>query len=136
MGDGSGGKRKCRLEMQQTNEIKLDIQGAVTIMDIKGDITAFSEPFLNESYQKATDQGAAKILLKIDKDSYINSGGIAVLIQILAQTKKINQIIGITGISEHFKKIFHMVGITKFAKIHNSQTEALEEMSAETGQTK
>jgi len=118
--------------MQQSNEIKLESHGSVTIMDIKGDITAFSEPFLNESYQKANDQGASKILLKIDKDSYINSGGIAVLIQILAQTKKNNQVIGITGISEHFKKIFHMVGITKFAKIHTSLDEALTELSAET----
>ncbi len=129
MGAGSVGKRKCRLKMQQTNEIRLDTQGAVTIMNIKGDITAFSEPFLNESYQKATDQGADKILLKIDKDSYINSGGIAVLIQILAQTKKNKQVIGITGISEHFQKIFHMVGITKFAKIHGSFDEALKEMT-------
>jgi len=117
--------------MQQRNEIKLETQGSVTIMDIKGDITAFSEPFLNESYQTANDQGAGTILLKIDNDSYINSGGIAVLIQILAQTKKNNQIIGITGISDHFKKIFHMVGITKFAEIHASLDEALSKMETD-----
>ena len=116
--------------MQQSNEIMLETQGSVTIMDIKGDITAFSEPFLNESYQQANDQGAGKILLQIDIDSYINSGGIAVLIQILAQTKKNNQLIGIIGISEHFKKIFHMVGITKFAEIYASLDEALSKMEA------
>ncbi len=116
------------MEMQQSNEIRLEAHGSVTIMDIKGDITAFSEPFLNDAYQEANDQGAAKILLKIDKDSYINSGGIAVLIQILAQTKKNNQVIGITGISEHFKKIFHMVGITKFAAIFDTLDEAIEEL--------
>ena len=98
-------------------------------MDIQGDITAFSEPFLNEAYQNANDQGATKILLKIDKDTYINSGGIAVLIQILAQTKKNNQVIGVTGISDHFKKIFHMVGITKFADIHDSLEDALKKMA-------
>ncbi len=117
------------MEMQQSNEIRLEAHGSVTIMIIKGDITAFSEPFLNDAYQEANDQGAAKILLKIDKSSYINSGGIAVLIQILAQTKKNNQTIGITGISEHFEKIFHMVGITKFAKIHKSLDDALKEMA-------
>ena len=117
--------------MQHSNEIKLENRGAVTIIEIQGDITAFSEPFLNEAYQKANAQGATKILLKIDEGSYINSGGIAVLIQILAQTKKNNQVIGITGISDHFKKIFHMVGITKFAQIHNSLTEALEAMAGE-----
>ena len=122
-----------QVEMQHSNEIKLESDGTVTVMEIRGDITAFSEPFFNEAYQKANAQGATKILLKIDEGSYINSGGIAILIQILAQTKKNNQAIGITGISDHFKKIFHMVGITKFAQIHNSITEALETMAGEAG---
>ena len=122
-----------QVEMQHSNEIKLESDGTVTVMEIQGDITAFSEPFFKEAYQKANSQGATKILLKIDEGSYINSGGIAILIQILAQTKKNNQVIGITGISDHFKKIFHMVGITKFAKIHNSLAEALETMAGEAG---
>ena len=115
--------------MQEVNEIKLEKRDAVTIMDIKGDITAFSEPFLNEAYRNASDQGAQKILLKFDTNAYINSGGIAVLIQVLAQTQKNDQLIGIAGISDHFKKIFHMVGITKFAKIYDSPEDALKEMA-------
>ena len=45
------------------------------------------------------------------------------------QTKQENQLIGITGISDHFKKIFGMVGITKFAKIYDTVEEALEMMA-------
>ncbi len=114
---------------QLRNEIRLETHGMVTLMDIQGDITSFSEPFLNEAYQKANDQGASKILLKLEKDAYVNSGGIAVLIQILAQTRNNNQQIGITGASEHNKKIFKMVGITKFAKIYTSVENALEVMA-------
>ena len=114
--------------MQHSNEITIENHGTVTVMEIQGDITAFSEPSLNEAYRKANTEGATRILLKIDEGSYINSGGIAILIQILAQTKKNNQMIGLTGISDHFKKIFHMVGITKFANIHNSLEEALQTM--------
>jgi anti-anti-sigma factor len=117
--------------MQNENQIKLEKQGEVTILDIQGDITAFSEPFLNEAYQAASSQGAEKILLRIDQQAYINSGGIAVLIQILAQTRQKQQRIGITGISEHFKKIFNMVGITKFAEIYNTEEVALETLTAE-----
>ena len=115
--------------MPEVNEIKLETRNAVTIMDIRGDVTAFSEPFLNEAYQTASNQGAGRILLKFNTDAYINSGGIAVLIQVLAQTQKNKQLIGITGISDHFKKIFHMVGITKFAKIYESLEDALKQMS-------
>ena len=111
--------------MQQANEIRLEKRGAVTLFDIRGDITAFSEPFLNDAYGKADAQAADKLLFNFDKDAYINSGGIAVLIQILAQTRKNNQRIGISGLSDHFVKIFNMVGITKFADIHTSVETAL-----------
>lgn len=114
---------------QHSNEIHLEVQGAVTILDIRGDITAFSESSLGEAYRKASEQGAGKLLLKIEKEAYINSGGIAVLIQILAQTRRNDQRIAITGISEHFKKIFNMVGITKFAEIFDSTEAAIQALS-------
>jgi len=117
--------------MQHTNEIEIETQDDIAILEIRGDITALSEPFLNEAYQKADNQGARKILLKIDQVPYINSSGIAVLIQILAQTKRKKQLIGITGISEHFKKIFNMMGITKFARIYDSVEEAMDMMARE-----
>ena len=115
--------------MKQEIEIKVESHGIVTLFDIQGDVTVFSEPFLNEAYKNANDEGAKKLLLKFEKSAYINSGGIAVLIQLLAKTKQNNQQIGITGLSEHFKKIFHMVGITKFAEIHNTVEEALKNLS-------
>ena len=42
--------------MQNKNEIKLEKHGAVMLLDIEGDITAFSEPFLNEAYKNANDE--------------------------------------------------------------------------------
>ena len=112
-----------------TNEITFEHHGTVTLLDIRGDITSFSEPFLSEAYQNANDQGASKILLKIGTDAYINSGGIAVLFQILSQTKQNNQTVGIAGISNHYKKILSMVGVTKFADIHDTVESAIEMMA-------
>ena len=115
---------------KQANEINLEKHDDVTLMDIKGDVTAFSEPYLNSAYNDSNSSGAKKLLLQFQKDSYINSGGIALLIQILAQSKRNNQKIGLTGLSDHFKKVFHMVGITRFATIYSTQDEALKAMSA------
>jgi anti-anti-sigma factor len=115
--------------MKQANEILLEKLDDVTLLDIRGDITILSESFLNDAYTDANNQGAAKILLKFEKTAYINSGGISVLIQLLAKTEQNNQKIGIIGLSDHFTKIFNMVGITKFAKIYNTRDDALEAMS-------
>ena len=115
--------------MEQKIEIGLETVGDVTLFDIKGDVTALAEAYFYDAYQKANDLDTSKILFKFKKDSYINSGGIALLIQILAECEKNNQKTGIAGLSGHFKKIFNMVDITKFAKIYDTLEEALEAMS-------
>jgi anti-anti-sigma regulatory factor len=58
-------------------------------------------------------------------DCYINSGGIAVLIGILGESKKKGQTIRMSGLTSHFQKIFAMVGLTKYAQIHPSEEVAL-----------
>jgi len=115
--------------MEPANEIILEQLDNVMLLDIRGDVTILSESFLNDAYADANNRGADRMLLKFEENAYINSGGISVLIQLLARTEQNNQQIGITSLSDHFKKIFNMVGITKFAKIYNSREEALEDMS-------
>ena len=114
---------------QHTNDIIVEQHGAVSLFDIQGDLTHLSEPFLIKASQNDSRQMYPRILLKIDKDAYINSGGIAVLIQFLAKTKQNNQLVGITGVSDHFQKIFKMVGITRFADIYDSVENAVEVLS-------
>ena len=116
--------------MQQTNQFSLEKQNGVTLLQIQGDITTHSEAVINEAYQKADEQGSAqKIIILFEPEVYINSGGIAVLIQILAQTHKKSQQIGIAGLSDHFKKIFNMVGISKFAGIYDTIEDGIAAMS-------
>ena len=115
--------------MEEKNEITLEKQNNVTVFDVKGDITAHSEPYFNQAYKAANEQDSKNLLFKFEEGVYINSGGIAVLIQILAETNRNNQDTGIIGLSDHFKKIFNMVGITKFAKIYDTVEEAMEQMS-------
>lgn len=115
---------------QRPNEIKMESHGDIIVMDIRGDVTASSEPSLNSAYTSTKESSPKKIILRFEDSAYINSGGIAVLIQVLAQTRRNNQKIGITGLSDHFKKVFNMVGITKFATIYPSLQDALSAMSA------
>lgn len=117
--------------MNNEMEIILERHGNITVFDIQGDVTALSEPLFSKAYDDANEQGTDKILLKLYETAYINSGGIAVLIQLLAKTRKNNQSISITGLSEHFKKIFNMVGITKFAKSYNTMDEAVADLAGE-----
>jgi anti-anti-sigma factor len=112
--------------MKENTDIKLQQQGDITIMIIRGDITSYSESIFKDAYQQALDRNARKIILKIEKFAYINSGGIALIIQTLYKIKENNQIAAIAGVSPHFKKIFNMVGIAKFAEICDTVDMALD----------
>jgi len=114
--------------MEVQNEIKIERRGDVTLFDVGGDVNRFSEPFFKDAYAQVDSQETKKILLMFHEKAYINSEGLKVLIQLLAETNKNQQQVGIVGLSEHFKKIFRMVGITKFAKIFDSVTEAMESL--------
>ena len=106
--------------MEVQNEIKIEKHGPVTHFDISGDVTKFSEPFFRDAYAQVDSRETKKILLKFHEKTYFNSEGLKVLIQFLALANKNQQQVGIVGLSEHFKKIFRMVGITKFAKLSGS----------------
>jgi anti-anti-sigma factor len=98
----------------------------VRVIAIGGDVTATTGEVIEEAFHKAGAEGAKKILLLFDGENYINSGGIAILIGIAAESRKNEQQIRIAGLSDHFEKIFGMVGLTKYAPVYPSEQDALE----------
>lgn len=111
--------------MAKSQEINVRQNGDVAIIDIKGDVTSVTGQPIEGAYHDVTAVGTKKILLVFAGDCYINSGGIAILIGILAESRKKDQKIRMTGLSGHFQKIFGMVGLTKYAQIHPSEDTAL-----------
>lgn len=107
------------------NAISLRTADDIVIIDIEGDVTSLSESPLFDVYNEASARGKTKILIHFDERSLINGAGIAVLIQLLSESKKKNQVVAITGLSANFKKVFQMVGITKFATIYDREEEAI-----------
>lgn len=111
--------------MASSPEVSIRSNGDVSIIDIKGDVTAPTGQPIEDAYHEITDAGAKKILLVFASDTYINSGGIAILIGILSESRKKEQAIRMTGLSAHFQKIFAMVGLTKYSQIRPSEEAAL-----------
>ena len=111
--------------MAKAHEVSIRRKGDVAVIDIKGDVTALTGQAVEDAYRQVTAAGVKKILLAFASDCYINSGGIAVLIGILAESKKTAQYVRMSGLSSHFQKIFAMVGLTKYAEIRPSEDAAL-----------
>ena len=97
----------------------------VNILAFGGDISSASKDTILGAYHSLN--GAARnVLLDFTGVDYINSSGIAIVIQMLLEAGQAGtQTIGIFGLSPHFQKVFTMVGINKYAILHADENAAL-----------
>ena len=97
----------------------------VTALRFEGDIASTSKDAVLGSYQSLPQEKPGLVLLDFTKVDYINSSGIALVIQMLIEASKSGQKVNTFGLSPHFTKVFTMVGITKYAGIFPCQADAL-----------
>ncbi|MGA7886146.1 MAG: STAS domain-containing protein [Acidobacteriaceae bacterium] len=97
----------------------------VTILAFGGDISSASKDTVLGAYH-GLNGSISRILLDFTGVDYINSSGIAIIIQMLLEAGKAGtQTIGIFGLTPHFQKVFTMVGINKYAALHKDEVAAL-----------
>ena len=95
----------------------------ITVLRFSGDITSASQPAVLGTYEGLPDT-TRRILLDFSKVEYLNSSGIALVIQMLIAASKHGQTIRSFGLSPHFQKVFTMVGITKYTSLHPDEPSA------------
>jgi anti-sigma B factor antagonist len=113
--------------MEQGTKVKVEqvvcATGAVMVMRFSGDITSGSQTAVLGTYQGLGDD-ARRILLDFSRVEYLNSSGIALVIQLMLAASKRGQIIQTFGLTPHFAKVFTMVGITKYTSLHPDEKAA------------
>jgi anti-anti-sigma factor len=97
----------------------------VTVLRFEGDIASTSKDAVLGTYQALPKNDVKKIMLDFTKVDYINSSGIALVIQLLIEAANSGQKVSAFGLSPHFVKVFTMVGITKYAGLFPTQADAL-----------
>lgn len=108
-------RRECKIKVHED-------KGLVTI-EVVGDLTASAEKDMDAAYQESCNHDSRNILLKFDGKSRINSAGIAVIINLVIESQESDRKVYITGVSKHFRKIFELVGLTKYTTIVDSAEE-------------
>lgn len=116
--------------MQSANKVsQQQVQGAsgreVTCFHFTGDISSASKDAIVDTYHSLDKANHKLILLDFKGVEYLNSSGIALVIQVLMEANKSGQTIAICGLTPHFTKVFTMVGITKYASLYTDETAAL-----------
>ena len=109
--------------MVTPTKTKVEQSGEVSVMRFEGDITSASEEAVLGQYKKLAI-GTTKILLDFSKVPYLNSSGIALVIQLLMAASKVPQKVVCFGLSAHFVKVFTMLGLAKYTTLHSDEAAA------------
>jgi anti-anti-sigma factor len=96
---------------------------SVTVLRFSGDISSSSKEPVLGAWQNVN--GGGPVLLDFCKVDYINSSGIALIIQMLMEADKTGRKVAAFGLTPHFQKVFTMVGIAKYAGLYKDEPTAL-----------
>ena len=109
--------------MVTPTKTKVEQNGDLAVMRFEGDITSHSEDAVLGQY-KALPAGTTKILLDFTKVPYLNSSGIALVIQLMMAASKVPQKVLCFGLTPHFVKVFTMLGLAKYTTLHADEASA------------
>ena len=101
------------------------VNPTTSIIDIKGDITAFAEPELMRAYTEATETSARTIILNFSGLQYMNSSGIGLIVTLMIRMNRLKQRLLAYGLSEHYTHIFELTRLNEAIGTYDSESAAI-----------
>jgi anti-sigma B factor antagonist len=113
-------RRECKIKVREgSNAVAIEIQG---------DLTVSADKDMEAAYEKVCGYNPSNIVLKFDDSSHINSSGLAIVINLVIDSREMGSRVFVSGLSRHYRKIFEMTGLTKYTTIIESEDEIVTEI--------
>jgi anti-sigma B factor antagonist len=119
--------RERRSDMPQA-QVTMDVRKVndkVSVIDVKGELTAFAEGVLMQAYNQASDGSVRAIILNFEGLEYMNSSGIGLLVTLLIRVNREKQRLLTFGLTDHYRNIFQITRLDDAISIYESEEEAV-----------
>lgn len=101
-----------------------EVADGVRVIDVVGEITAFSEKEITEAHEQAGD-GASAVILNFEGLEYMNSSGIGLLVTTLIRAQRSGHALRAYGLTEHYRQIFSLTRLDEAIAIYDDETAAI-----------
>ena len=98
--------------------------GDATILDVVGNIDLHSSPEIRRVLLQEFETGGARLLLNLSGARYIDSSGVASLIEGLKAARESNGKLILYGLSPTVRQVIELSRLTKFFNVCADETEA------------
>ena len=107
-------------------EISVREDGVAAIIKVLGDIDLYSSPKVRQTILECVKKaGAEKILIDMAGVAYVDSSGVASLIEGLQLSKQKNKAFVIFGLTARARAVIELARLDKIFKIFGTEAEAL-----------
>lgn len=112
--------------MQVGFKISVSIDDTAPVISISGELTAEAEEELLQKYFDIPEEKRSRVIIDFKDTRYINSAGIASLINIMTRAADREDKVEFCGLSMHLKRIIDIVGLADHVAIHDTLDAALQ----------
>lgn len=102
-----------------------DADAGVRIIDIQGEITAFSEEELSRAHEEASEGEVTAVILNFTDLDYMNSGGIGLIVTNLIRAQRSGHRLLAFGLTDHYREIFSLTRLDEAIEILPNEAAAI-----------
>lgn len=113
------------MQEQTADKAKVRHQDGKAIVDLPATIDGSAEGTLNDAYGEAARQGSGQVVLNFSGVEFLSSTGIALIVGLLARSRKEGKQISSCGLSDHYREIFEITRLADFMRIYPDERSAL-----------
>ncbi len=106
-------------------DVKTSQQDGVSVIQVGGEINISSSPELRKVFERETSK---KIVVDLEKVSYVDSSGLATLVEMLKRTKSQGGSLGLAGMSDKVKSLFEITKLDKLFSLFPNRLEAIKNL--------
>lgn len=96
----------------------------ILIYSVKGDIDINSSPEVRKNLEKPINEKTMKIIINLTEVSYIDSSGLATLVEVLKRTRGYGGKIKLSNLAAKVKSLFEITKLEKLFEIYDTEEEA------------
>lgn len=97
-----------------------------TIIDVVGDITLYNSPEVRKSLLgMLREQSVSRVIVNLGKVNYIDSAGIASLVEGLKVSRDLKKGFALYGLSPTAREVLQLTRLLKVFEVHDTEKEAL-----------
>jgi anti-sigma B factor antagonist len=97
----------------------------VVVLDLVGDLRGDARDDLETAYADAAAREPQTVVLNLTGVDYMDSTGIALLVGLLARTRRDGRELSAYGLSDHYREIFAITRLSEYIHVHDDESSAV-----------